>query len=67
MPGRAGSTDQRSRYGEVNHPEEGQNQDNPEPSEDAGQRGAGSATDAIGGLEEGTEPEGDDVRESERP
>jgi hypothetical protein len=43
------------------------NDDNPEPRENAGERGAGSATDALGGLEGGTEPEGEDVRDHERP
>jgi hypothetical protein len=41
--------------------------DNPEPPDDAGQRGAGDATGASGGLEGGSEPEGEDVREHERP
>jgi hypothetical protein len=43
------------------------NEDNPEPSEDAGQKGAGAATDAQGGLQSGSEPEGDDIRQHEKP
>ena len=43
------------------------NEDNPEPSEDAGEKGAGSATDAQGGLESGSEPEGEDARQHEQP
>ena len=43
------------------------NEDNPEPPEDAGQKGAGAATDAQGGLEGGSEPESDEIREHEKP
>lgn len=44
------------------------NADNPTPPEDAGQRGAGIATGADEGLEEGSEPgAGDDIRDAERP
>jgi len=42
-------------------------EDNPEPAEDAGQRGAGAATDAIGGREEGSELGDQDSREDEQP
>ncbi|MBA2629788.1 MAG: hypothetical protein H0U84_02035 [Thermoleophilaceae bacterium] len=43
------------------------NDDNPTPPDDAGQKGAGSEGGAIGGLEHGTEPEGEDIRQHERP
>ena len=43
------------------------NEDNPEPSEDAGQKGAGTATGGDEGLEEGSEPAGEDARDAERP
>jgi hypothetical protein len=43
------------------------NDDNPDPSEDAGQKGAGAATGGDEGLDGGTEPEGADAREAERP
>ncbi|MEA2330684.1 MAG: hypothetical protein QOK00_1137 [Thermoleophilaceae bacterium] len=43
------------------------NEDNPKPPEDAGQKGAGAATDAIGGLEGGSEPHDEDARDHERP
>ena len=43
------------------------NEDNPTPPEDAGQKGAGVQTGGQGGLDEGTEPEGEDARDSERP
>jgi hypothetical protein len=36
------------------------NEDNPTPPDDAGQRGAGSATGGIGGREHGTEPDEDE-------
>ena len=41
--------------------------DNPTPSEDAGQKGAGTATGAIGGMEDGTEPGDQDERRHEKP
>lgn len=41
--------------------------DNPTPSDDAGQKGGGTATGAIGGMEHGSEPRGQDAREHERP
>jgi hypothetical protein len=43
------------------------NTDNPEPPEDAGQKGAGAATGGDEGLDEGSEPDGDDARDAERP
>ena len=43
------------------------NKDNPSHPDDAGEKGAGSATGAIGGLDEGSEPEGEDIRQHERP
>ena len=43
------------------------NEDNPEPSEDAGQKGAGFATGGDEGLEGGSEPEGEDIRQHEKP
>jgi hypothetical protein len=43
------------------------NEDNPETSEDAGQKGAGFATGGDEGLDLGSEPEGDDARDAERP
>jgi hypothetical protein len=43
------------------------NEDNPEPSEDAGQKGAGVATGGEGGFDQGSEPEGEDARDAERP
>jgi hypothetical protein len=43
------------------------NEDNPEPSEDAGQKGAGDATGASGGLEKGSEPRQQDARQHEKP
>ena len=43
------------------------NEDNPEPSEDAGQKGAGVATGGDEGLDQGSEPEGEDARDAERP
>ncbi|MEA2361081.1 MAG: hypothetical protein QOD71_226 [Thermoleophilaceae bacterium] len=43
------------------------NEDNPGPPDDAGQKGAGDATGASGGLEHGTEPDDEDAREHERP
>jgi hypothetical protein len=45
----------------------GAHNDNPPPPDDAGQKGAGTATGAIGGLEEGSEPSGEDARDHERP
>ena len=52
-------------------PEEGTaalDADNPTPPDNAGQRGAGMATGADEGLDEGSEPgEGDDIRDAERP
>jgi hypothetical protein len=41
--------------------------DNPTPSEDAGQKGAGAATGGDEGLDEGSQPEGKDARDAERP
>ena len=41
--------------------------DNPAPPDDVGERGAGTATGASGGLEDGTEPRDEDVRQHERP
>jgi hypothetical protein len=41
--------------------------DNPTPSEDAGQKGAGFATGGDEGLDEGSEPAGEDARDAERP
>jgi len=43
------------------------NEDNPAPSEDAGQKGAGFATGGDEGLDEGSEPAGEDARDAERP
>ena len=43
------------------------NEDNPEPSEHVGQRGAGDAAGASGGLEQGSEPRDEDARQHERP
>jgi hypothetical protein len=43
------------------------NEDNPEPAEDVGQRGAGDAAGASGGLEQGSEPRDTDARQHERP
>jgi hypothetical protein len=43
------------------------NDDNPEPSEDAGQKGAGFATGGDEGLDEGSEPGDEDARDAERP
>ena len=42
-------------------------EDNPTPSEDAGQKGAGAATGGDEGLDDGSEPEGEDARDAERP
>ena len=42
------------------------NEDNPAPPDDAGQKGAGSATGGIGGREHGTEPEDEDAAEDEQ-
>jgi hypothetical protein len=41
--------------------------DNPAPSEDAGQKGAGAATGGDEGLDQGSEPAGEDARDAERP
>jgi hypothetical protein len=41
--------------------------DNPELPDDAGEKGAGDATGATGGLEGGSEPRDEDVRQHERP
>ena len=41
--------------------------DNPGTSEDAGQKGAGAATGGDEGLDEGSEPAGEDARDAERP
>jgi hypothetical protein len=41
--------------------------DNPPVEEGAGEKGAGSETGALGGLEGGTQPEGEDGRKHERP
>jgi hypothetical protein len=43
------------------------NEDNPEPAEDAGEKGAGDATGGSGGLERGSEPQDQDARRHERP
>jgi hypothetical protein len=43
------------------------NEDNPEPPDEAGQKGAGDATGAIGGLQHGSEPDDEEAREHERP
>jgi hypothetical protein len=43
------------------------NDDNPPPSDDAGQKGAGTATGARGGLEGGSEPDDQDARQHEKP
>ena len=43
------------------------NTDNPEPPDDAGQKGAGDATGGSGGLEQGTEPREQEARRHERP
>jgi hypothetical protein len=43
------------------------NEDNPDLPDDAGQKGAGDATGAQGGMEEGSEPRDQDAREHERP
>jgi hypothetical protein len=43
------------------------NEDNPDPPEDAGQKGAGDATGASGGLEQGSEPRDQDARQHEKP
>jgi hypothetical protein len=42
-------------------------EDNPEPPDDAGEKGAGDATGASGGLEDGSEPRDQDARQHERP
>ena len=41
--------------------------DNPALPDDVGQKGAGSETGALGGLDHGTEPDGEDARQHERP
>jgi hypothetical protein len=43
------------------------NADNPEPPDEAGQKGAGAATGGDEGLDHGSEPEGEDARDAERP
>jgi hypothetical protein len=43
------------------------NEDNPEVPDDAGQKGAGTQTGGDEGLEGGSEPEGEDIRQHERP
>jgi hypothetical protein len=42
------------------------NADNNEPEEGAGQKGAGSETGALGGLDGGAEPGGNDVQNDNR-
>lgn len=42
-------------------------EDNPTPPDDAGEKGAGTATGATGGLEHGSEPRDQDARQHERP
>ena len=42
------------------------NEDNPTPPDEAGQKGAGSATGGIGGREHGTEPGDEDAAEDEQ-
>ena len=43
------------------------NDDNPEVPADAGEKGAGAATGGDAGLDGGSEPEGTDARDAERP
>jgi hypothetical protein len=55
---------------ETEHDEEAKgalNDDNPDPPDDAGERGAGDATGGSGGLEQGTEPREQEARRHERP
>jgi hypothetical protein len=49
------------------NPKAALDEDNPEPSPDAGEKGAGAATGGDEGLDQGSEPEGEDARDSERP
>ena len=43
------------------------NEDNPDLPDDAGEKGAGDATGASGGLERGSEPRDQDARRHEQP
>jgi hypothetical protein len=53
--------------GEPDEPTGALDDDNPDLPDDAGETGAGDATGASGGLEGGSEPQGEDARHHERP